>query len=37
MVNKLMALDETIQTEDRIKQIHYMPKMQKEFRNKKKK
>ena len=37
MVNKLMALDETIQTEDRIKQIHYIPKMQKEFKNKKKK
>ena len=37
MVNKLMVLDETISTEDRIKQIHYIPKMQKEFKNKKKK
>ena len=37
MVNKLMVLDETIPMDERIKQIHYIPKMQKEFKNKKKK
>lgn len=36
MVNKLMALDATIPDEHRIKQVYYLPKMQKEFKNKKK-
>lgn len=37
LVNKLMELDKSISDDQRIKQIHYMPKMQKEFKNKKKK
>ena len=36
MVNKLMALDTTIQDEERIKQIHSIPKMKKEYKNKRK-
>lgn len=36
MVNKLMTLDAAIAAEQRIKQIHFLPKMQKEFKNRKK-
>ena len=37
MVNKLMELDKTVDDEQRIKQIHQIPKMQKEFKNPRKK